>query len=220
MNLLSSLAFGAAAVAAGLRGARLMHPRGRSFKGTLVMVPRAHVGSGHRPSVQAAGGRSRHRGPVTLHDVTVRLSKATPTPRGWPDVFGLAIRLRGHDLLVTSSNRRPLLRHLFLPARGPATFYSSLAAYRDRRNRRVFLGARIDPGARSATLAVASRFGPWVPVARVLLGRRLSARVDRTLAFNPVRNAVPGLAPASWIHRLRDPVYRGSQFGRSRGRAR
>jgi hypothetical protein len=204
--------FRAAAAGARLRGARLMHPRGRSYKGTLVMLP-----VGHRTAERLPSGTSRRR-------VTVRLSKATPTPHGWPDVFGLAVRLGGtrtpRDLLVTSSNERPLLRHLFLPARGPATFYSSLAAYRNRRNRRVFLGARVDPGARSATLAVASRFGPWMPVARVLFGRRLSRRINRELAFNPVRNAVPGLSPASWIHRIRDPVYRGSQSGRSNGRER
>lgn len=209
--------FRAAAVGARLRGARLMHPRGRSYKGTLVMVPEATTRFGYGVAERLPFGRSRRR-------VTVRLSKAIPTPRGWPDVFGLAIRLGGprtpRDLLVTSSNARPLLRHLFLPARGPATFYSSLAAYRNQHNRRVFLGARIDPGARGATIEVASRFGPWVPVARLLFGRRLSRRLNRDLAFNPVRNAVPGLAPASWIHRMRDPVYRGSQSGRSGGRQR
>src|SRR6185312_2072084 len=119
----------------------LMHPRGRSFRGTLVATR-----PGHRTGAVVAHGEARHR-------VTVRLSKATPTPHGWPDVFGLAIRMGVHDLLVTSSNPRPLLRHLFLPARGPATFYSSLAAYRNRRHRRVFLGARIDPDVRGATIA-------------------------------------------------------------------
>ncbi|GAA1036914.1 hypothetical protein GCM10009557_48910 [Virgisporangium ochraceum] len=218
--------FHAASVVARLRGARVMHPRGRSFKGTLVMLPRATTRSGHGVAERLPAGTSRRGVSERLpagtgrRGVTVRLSKATPTPRGWPDVFGLAIRLGDRfDLLVTSSSPRPLLRHLFLPARGPATFYSSLAAYRDRRDRLVYLGARVDPGARSATLAVASRFGRWVPVARVLFGRRLSRRVDRRLAFNPVRHALPGLTPASWIHRLRDPVYRGSQHGRS-GRGR
>jgi hypothetical protein len=182
-----------------------MHPRGRSFTGTLE---RPHVSG-------TATGTSRHR-------VTVRLSKATATPRGWPDVFGLAIRLsdrrsgrrRPIDLLLTSSNPRPLLRHLFLPSRNAAAFYTSLAAYRTRRNRRVFLGARVDPGGRTATLAVATRFGRWQPIALLRLGRRLTDRTDRRLAFNPVRNASPDLRPTGWIHRLRDPVYRGSQHGR------
>jgi hypothetical protein len=188
-----------------------MHPRGRAFRGTLVMLSRATGRPGYGAPPRLPGGDSRHR-------VTVRLSKATPTPPGWPDVFGIAIRLDGRrspvDLLLTSSNPRPLLRHLFLPHRNPSTFYSSLAAYRNRRNRRVYLGAWVEPGARAATIAVATRFGRWVPVARLLLGRRLAGRVNRRLAFNPVRNALPGLAPAGWIHRLRDPVYRGSQHGR------
>lgn len=211
---MKSLLFHAAALGARLRGARLMHPRGRAFEGTLVLLPNATARPGYGSPPRLPGGDSRHR-------VTVRLSKATATPSGWPDVFGIAIRL-GHratpaDLLLTSSNPRPLLRHLFLPYRGPSAFYSSLAAYRTSRNRRVYLGARVDPGARTATLAVATRFGRWVPVARLLLGRRLSERVNQRLAFNPVRHALPSLRPASWIHRLRDPVYRGSQHGR-RGR--
>jgi hypothetical protein len=206
-----SLLFHAAAAGARLRGARLMHPRGRAFKGTLVMLPRATGRPGCGAPARLPGGESRR-------PVTVRLSKATATPSGWPDVFGIAIRLGGRvapaDLLLTSSDPRPLLRHLFLPRRGPSAFYSSLAAYRTRRNRRVYLGARVDATARTATLAVATRFGPWIPVARLLLGRRLSRRVNDRLAFNPVRHALPGLSPASWIHRLRDPVYRGSQHGR------
>jgi hypothetical protein len=175
------------------------------------MLPRATGPFGYGAPPRLPDGKSRHR-------VTVRLSKATATPPGWPDVFGIAIRLGGRvapaDLLLTSSSPRRLLRHLFLPHRGPSAFYSSLAAYRTRRNRRVYLGARVNPNARTATLAVATRFGPWIPVARLLLGRRLSERASARLTFNPVRHAVPTLRPASWIHRLRDPVYRGSQHGR------
>jgi hypothetical protein len=206
--------FHAAAVGARLRGARLMHPRGRSFKGTLERIPEATGRFRYGTSARVAPGKSRHR-------VTVRLSKATATPRGWPDVFGLAIRLgaRRHpvDLLLTSSNPRPLLRHVFLPSRDAATFYTSIAAYRTRRNRRVFLGARVEPGARTATLSVATRFGRWQPVALLRLGRGLSGRANRRLAFNPVRHASPHLRSSGWIHRVRDPVYRGSQYGR-RGR--
>ncbi len=152
------------------------------------------------------------------HRVTVRLSKATPTPPGWPDVFGLAIRLGGRrkpiDLLLSSSDRRPLLRHLFLPTRGPDAFYSSLAAYRTSRYRRLFLGARVDRDGSTATIAAATRFGRWRPVARLRLGRRLSRRTNARLAFNPVRHTPPDLRPVGLIHRLRDPVYRGSQRGR------
>jgi hypothetical protein len=149
----------------------------------------------------------------------VRLSKAIPTPPGWPDVFGLAIRLGGRrspvDLLLSSSNRRPVLRHLFLPTRGPEGFYSSLAAYRTSRYRRLFLGAQVDPGGTTATIATATRFGRWRPVARLRFGRRLSRRTSAGLAFNPIRHAAPDLRPTGLIHSLRDPVYRGSQRGRT-----
>jgi hypothetical protein len=207
--------FHAASVGARLRGARLMHPRGRAFRGTLVVAGQSDPGPGYGVGSRLLDGAGRHR-------VTVRLSKATPTPSGWPDVFGVAIRLgrrRGHpvDLLLTSSNPRPFLRHLFLPSRTAAAFYSSLAAYRTDRFRRLFLGARVDPGGRTATLAVATRFSRWYPVARLTLGRRLTNRSNRRLAFNPVRHTPPDLSPVGWIHRMRDPVYRGSQHGR-RGR--
>ena len=74
---------------------------------TTVEAP---PGRGLRTGARLLDGSGRYR-------VTVRVSKATPTPRGWPDVFGLAIRWAGVDLLLSSSNRRPLLRHLFLPRR-------------------------------------------------------------------------------------------------------
>jgi hypothetical protein len=211
MTVIARVLFVAAAAGARLRGARLMHPRGRAFAGTLVTAP---TGDG----VRATGARlfdahDRHR-------VTVRLSKATATPPGWPDVFGLAIRLGGRrrplDLLLSSSNHRPVLRHLFLPARGPATFYSSLAAYRTARHRRLFLGARVDPGGTTATIAVATRFSRWHPAARLFLRRRLPGRVSARLAFNPVRHTRPDLRTVGWLHRLRDPVYRGSQHGTGR----
>src|SRR5687768_17053921 len=103
---MNRLLFHAAAAGARLRGARLMHPRGRAFTGTLVMLPGATGRPGYGAASRPLGGESRHR-------VTVRLSKATATPSGWPDVFGIAIRLGGRlspvDLLLTSSNPRPLL---------------------------------------------------------------------------------------------------------------
>jgi hypothetical protein len=178
-----------------------MHPAGRAFRGTVEAPGRSRTGARllDRPA----------RRPVT-----VRLSKATATPRGWPDVLGLAIRWDGFDLLLSSSGRRPLLRHLFLPRRRPGGFYSSLAAYRTPRHRRLFLGALMDPDGRTATIAVATRFGRWRPVARLRLGRRLPRWRSARLAFNPVRNAPPDLRPVGLLQRLRDPVYLGSQEGR------
>jgi hypothetical protein len=198
------LLYYAAAAGARLRGARLMHPVGRAFAGTVE----APAGGRLRTGARLLDGPGRHR-------VTVRLSKATATPPGWPDVFGLAIRWCGFDLLLSSSQHRPLLRHLFLPRRRSAGFYSSLAAYRTPRFRRLFLGARLDPDGRTATIAAATRFGRWRPVARLHLGRGLSRRRSARLAFNPIRNTPPDLRPVGLVQRLRDPVYRGSQAGRT-----
>jgi hypothetical protein len=198
------LLYNAAAAGARLRGARLMHPVGRAFKATLEAPPGGRLRTGSR--LLDAPGR---------HRVTVRVSKATATPPGWPDVFGLAIRWCGFDLLLSSSQHRPLLRHLFLPRRGQAGFYSSLAAYRTPRYRRLFLGARLDPDGRTATIAAATRFGRWQPIARLQLRRRLSRRHSARLAFNPIRNTPPDLRAVGLLQRLRDPIYRGSQAGRS-----
>src|SRR3954451_18447018 len=95
-----------------------MHPAGRAFRATVEAAP----GRGLRTGAGLLDRPGRRR-------VVVRLSKAIPTPRGWPDVLGLAIRWDGFALLVSSSSRRPLLRHLFLPRRRLGGFYSSLAAY-------------------------------------------------------------------------------------------
>jgi hypothetical protein len=204
--VLDRLLFSAAAALARLRHARVMHPRGRSFSGELAVRPRGRpFGAGllDRPA--------RYR-------ATVRLSKGTPTPRGWPDVLGLAVRVhtrRGpRDLLLSSSQPRPLLRHLFLPRRRVKGFYGSLAAYRTRRHGRLFLGAALDAGRREATLMAATRFGRWRPFARLRLGRELSRRLDARLAFDPIGHTAPDLRPVGMIQRLRGPVYRGSQRGR------
>src|SRR3954471_22337794 len=97
-------------LAARARGARLLHPRGRSFAGERVI----------------SGARGRRWGAELLdepgiHPATVRLSKGAPTPAGWPDVLGLAVRLDAGgqrvDLLLSSCAAPPLLRHLPAPHR-------------------------------------------------------------------------------------------------------
>lgn len=201
------LLYYAAAAGARLRGARLMHPAGRAFKATVEAAPFRGLRTGARLLDRPARRR-----------VLVRLSKSIPTPRGWPDVLGLAIRWGGFDLLLSSSSRRPLLRHLFLPRRRVGGFYSSLAAYRTPRHGRLFLGAQLDPDGRTATIAAATRFGRWRPVARLRLGRRLSRRRSTRLAFDPIGNTSPDLRPVGLVQRLRGPVYRGSRAGRRSAR--
>jgi hypothetical protein len=204
--------------AARARHARLLHPRGRSFTAEWETF-----------------GGGRRRWGTTLFDVPqtlpalVRVSKGAPTPTGWPDVLGLAIRLPDSvDLLLSSSARMPVLRHVPLPRRDFGGGYGSLLAYRAGHDR-VFLATKPAPGVgdtldavtRAATgdglelmLMAATRWSGWQPVAAVRFGRLLDAETDAALAFNPIVNHAPDLVPVGWLQRLRGSVYWASQLGR------
>ncbi|MEV4543857.1 phosphodiesterase [Micromonospora echinaurantiaca] len=215
----------AAAALTRLRRARLLHPLGRSFTGEVtiwgVAGPPTGVGMLDRP------GR---------YPATVRLSRGVPSPDGWPDVLGLAVRMhrgedRPFDLLVSSSRAAPVLRHLPLPRRRFAGTYSSIMSYRVGR-RRIWLAALADPesvdlgrsladvaaATRADTprlvLAVASAVGPWRPVGQVALGDQLSARTDAELAFDPIGNLPAGLRAAGPLAWVREHTYRGSRRAR------
>src|SRR5689334_14135524 len=107
------------------RRARLLHPRGRTFTAEWETL-----------------GGARRRWGTALLDVprrrpaVVRISKGAPTPAGWPDVLGLAVRLPDDDapagsvdLLLSSSVRVPVLRHFPLPRRDFGGGYGTLLAY-------------------------------------------------------------------------------------------
>ena len=217
---------GAAVVGARIayaRHHRVLHPRGRSFTGELEVwgLPGGPVGA----DLLDWPGRYR---------VTVRVSKGVPTPAGWPDLLGLAVRVhepgraRPFDLLMSTSGRGPLLRHLPLPRRRFATLYSSLLPLHADAGR-LYLAALPDPrsaplggtldtvtaaavgaGARFV-LAVASPGGEWRPFARLLFGRPLPGPVDARLAFDPTRHQAPGLRPVGAVQALRGLTYRWSQ---------
>ncbi|MGS2616943.1 phosphodiesterase [Micromonospora sp. LZ34] len=208
-----------------LRRARLLHPLGRSFTGEVtiwgVAGPPTGVGMFDRP------GR---------YPATVRLSRGVPTPEGWPDVLGVAVRMhrggeRPFDLLASSSCAAPVLRHLPLPRRRFAGTYSSIMSYRVGR-RRLWLAALSDPDsvdlgrslaevaaatradAPRLVLAIASAVGPWRPIGQVALGDQLGAREDAALAFDPIGNLPAGLrarGPLAWV---REHTYRGSRRAR------
>ncbi|MEH0973491.1 phosphodiesterase [Micromonospora sp. CPCC 205546] len=208
-----------------LRRARLLHPAGRSFAGEVVVW----------------GTPGPPTGVPLLDDpghfrATVRLSRGVPTPQGWPDVLGLAVRLhreagRPFDLLVSSSGAAPLLRNLPLPRRRFAGTYSTIMPLRAGR-RRLFLAALADPespdlgrslaevsavaraDAPRLVLAVASAVGPWRPFGQVSLGAQLSASEDAALAFDPIGNLPPGLRAVGPIAWLREQTYRGSRRAR------
>ncbi|MFB9849569.1 hypothetical protein ACFFMR_04110 [Micromonospora andamanensis] len=128
----------AARALARLRGTRLLHPAGRSFTGEVLV----RGTSGPPTGVRLVDRPGRY-------PATIRFSKGSPTPGGWPDVLGLAVRIhrptgRPFDLLVSSSTAAPGLRHLPLPRRRFTGTYSSIMSYRTGR-RRLWLAALADP---------------------------------------------------------------------------
>ncbi|MCF0092219.1 phosphodiesterase [Micromonospora sp. MH99] len=206
-------------------GRRLLHPAGLSFAGEVTIWgtpgPPTGVALLDDPGRYAA---------------TVRFSRGTPTPGGWPDVLGLAVRVhsrtdRPFDLLVSSSGAAPVLRNLPLPRRGFTGTYSTIMCYRVGR-RRLWLAALADPDsvdlgrtlasvaaaaradAPRVVLAVASAVGPWRPVGQVSIGAPLDPGEDAALAFDPVGNLPPELRAAGPLTWLREQTYRGSRRAR------
>ncbi|OLF16296.1 catalase family protein [Actinophytocola xanthii] len=207
-----------AEVGARLRRDRLLHPDGAVFEATFTVLAGPPTGA---PLLDRPGPRR----------ALVRLSKATSTPRAWPDVLGLAVRVfddEGQlDLALSTTGQAVVLRHLLVPRRNFATAtFGSLLPYRVGDSTCVLaaVGRGPHPGlpARMATLpgAVAARpltmevllapvTGPWRQVALLELGE--PSREDPR--FDVVGNTVRGIAPAGWLNRLRDPIYRGSRRG-------
>lgn len=226
MTALDALDNGIATVArwgAAVRRSRLLHPAGAAFEATFTVTPTPAVSFGVALLDEPGSYRA-----------VARLSKATSTPRGWPDVLGLAWRVVDAggpgaplDIALSTTGRAVLLRHLLVPRRDFArATYSSLLPYRiGGRNRYVAavpdprpgipvdtasLADRVDARPFVLSVVVADSTGPWRPVG--------SLRIDRSSeedpAFDVVVNSLPGFAPAGWVNRLRGPAYRGSQRGR------
>lgn len=217
----------AATAAAGLfrrlsrwRGRRAFHPYGVGF---AVHLERLDGGAVLPAEIDG--------------EAIVRLSRSLGAPEWLPDPCGLALRVpdaygpgRHQDLLLVSSGRAPLVRHLLLPSRGFCDrAYSSILPYRLAGEMVVMLAvADRDPGAGPLLaelrerdrgelefeLAIASLRGAPRPVARLRLGSRLPAALTERLAFDPC-NSGGGLEPAGWLNRLRGPSYGASQGGRA-----
>ncbi|HEX6501356.1 MAG TPA: phosphodiesterase [Micromonosporaceae bacterium] len=221
-QIAEKLARGVAAV----RHARALHPRGRTYRATVRATGRT-PGYGvdllDRPGEYAA---------------LVRLSRGGSLPDGWPDVLGIGLRVYDGgapgtdlDLLAsTAAGRMPLLRHLPLPRRHIAAIYTTIAGYSTNQGRRYLavlpdltsrdLGTDLDelPDPRrervSLLLAVASPWGIFHTFARITLREPVPEDLDARLAFDPVRNSVPGLRADGFVQRLRAVTYQGSREGR------
>ena len=194
----SALALGTA-----LRGARVFHPRGDAFAGTVETDGGGRFGA----RVLDEAGR---------HDVVVRLSRGVGLPSPLPDIVGLAVRFEGSgrdggplDVLVNTAGGPPVLRHLFLPEPLGRTF-SSVLPYRTGSGRLLLLGARDEGTGTSWELLAASLTGAWARWGRLTLGPVLPAEVSEELRFRPTLGA-DDLQQVALFRAVRDQSYRESQ---------
>jgi hypothetical protein len=214
-SVLGSL-FGAAlgpvfGTVAAVRRARALHPRGVVVDATLHRLPHPPTG------VEWLDGPDDER-------VTVRFSRSAGLPAPVPDVLGLALAVplpdgsRG-DLLLSTSGRAPVLRHLLLPRRDPlGSAYTCLVPYVSDRGP-VMLAALPQDG--ELRLAYAGPRGPWQAFARLVLDQPPTTDApagvdgrpadDAGLALDPVLHPLPGLRVPDVLARLREPAYARSR---------
>ena len=160
-------------------------------------------------------------GPGT-DDAQVRLSRAMGLPSGWPDIFGLAIRIplspdRHSDLLFATTGRTIVGRFTLLPRRRPtAGSYSTLIPYRTASGP-LLLSAR-PGGDRTFTLECARPAGAWRTFGELTLvsvpAGDLGDTDDVGPTFDPVLNQIEGLGYYPWAARLREGSYRAARQSR------
>ncbi|MBC7291762.1 MAG: hypothetical protein H5T83_10600, partial [Actinotalea sp.] len=161
-------------------------------------------------------------------DVVVRLSRGGGLPRRVPDVLGLALRLPGADLLLSSpAGNAPVLRHLPGPRRAHGrAAYGSLLPFRGPRGP-VLLLAEPDPAADlprdrdglaaalaaeplHLTLSWATPRSRWRPLGTAEIMAESPRPGDGHVRFDPLRTP-PGLGTYRWVAALRSRAYRAAQ---------
>lgn len=214
MNLLPDLVQSAFRALARARSGRVFHPNGSFFAGTLT------VEQSDSPSADILQGE---------WPVLVRASKAIGTPGNWPDIHGLALRIR-HEVgpvdLLFATVARPF-PYLLVPSTGwNSQPYSTFLRYAAA-DEHVLL--RLEPeqphraavgGNWSIERAVAEgplTFGlmesvghSWRTIGRLAV----LAPSDETAAFDPVVNEHPQLRHSRLFAGLRARAYAGSRAGR------
>ena len=207
-----SLLEGVFASVARLRpAAKPLHPQGETLSATITR-------SGLRPAVGVPwidepgidGGQ-------------VRISRAVGLPPGWPDIFGLAIRVStasgDGDLLFATTGRGMVGRYMLLPACSATSWmYTTLLPYRTASGP-LLLAA--DPDGHDAfTLACGRTRGPWRTFGSVVLGPASNLGTDYTNtigpSFDPVLNQIPGLSYYPWAAHLREGSYRAARRSRKK----
>lgn len=197
-----------------LRSARVFHPDGATFVGTVAFT------DAHSPTAGALGG---------TWPVHVRASKALGTPGGWPDVHGLALRIVHEqgpfDLLFATVGRR--VPWVLTPSMGWCDHpYSTFLPY-GVGDRQVIL--RLDPVepevAREgdvASILKAVSFAPLAFTVRESSGRSwrpigaltLESVADEEIAYDPVAHQHPRVRHSRLLAPLRHFAYLGSRRGR------
>lgn len=197
------------------RPRRPIHPQGVLLTGTLE---RGGTGEPSGIAFLDAAGTTR---------VSARLSRSLGLPIFWPDIIGLALRLRTDDgdadvLLASTGWRVPGRFALTWHRTAGAARLTSLMPYRSPKGS-VILGARTtseDPGApghfRPDTLweidlCWARPLGPWRKFASLRLAPELDGdgKVQDTRSrFDPLLNVLPTAGTYEWTRRLREHSYR------------
>lgn len=197
-----------------LRHAPAVHPRGVTFSAQLTV-------NGRNPLI-ALGN----------YLVTVKLSKGAGTPNRWPDVLGVALRIRSLgaavpcDFLFSSAGDGRWTRWLPVPAGdwGLAS-YGTLAPYESAGRWWWLMLRPSGPPVRHASLEHLEHAAPsgfilqiggeaadWHPIGELSLHKLLA---ETGQVFDPVLNhpAAARVAP-NWLRELRERAYSGSRRGR------
>ena len=165
------------------------------------------------------------------HPCEARWSRSMGLPAGWPDIEGMALRLRGAgpdgadaDLLFASTGQSAWSRYL-LTLRGPGTFGPQTTLLPVKAGGRAVV-FRITPVVAedeaddlppaAYALEVARGSGPWEPLGRVEV---TWGRDDVSERFDPVARPLAGIEQFRFVTTLREPAYVAARAA-ARARAR
>ena len=223
----ASVSFGAVAR---LRHRKPLHPRGLVVPARLERhgLPRP-VGS---PWLDEPGTDTG----------VARISRSAGLPDGWPDVWGLALRLDVAqspsgvaDLLLAGSFAGPVGRHALALRRGLRAPLTCVLPYRTANGQLVVIGAparsaalpsgrdalarSLERGTLEMTLAVAEPRRAWRPFGTLTLGGAVLGTGDghsepEDISFEPVLNGLPGLTLPEPVATVRSRAYAGARAGR------
>ena len=209
-----------------LIGSRPLHPAGVAFAATLTVEDAGLPGT-------------RLFGRAAVWDARVRFSRGFGLPEPLPEILSMAVKVpdaygadRDHDILLTATGRRPVVRHLFVPGRSHLErFYSSVLPFRAGSSTVVFgasprgsapavagdldeLAAAAAGGGLSFALLAAAPLAPWRTIGWLEVGRRLSSDEEAALLFNSDSTG-GGIAPTGAVNRIRGGAYAAAARGRA-----